>query len=153
MENEILNQLIWIKWLLATVVVTFAVGAVALALLARMLSKIPEQIRSDVSFPDRAKALLDEGKPEEVIGLAEKRISKFPADGYAHWYLGQACYRIGDLRRALICLRKTQDLQPEWESSYTGPLILVIEKKLAESSVKPELKVVTPDPAFERDQP
>ena len=153
MENEILNQLIWIKWLLVTVVVAFAVGAAALAVLVRAFSKIPEQIRSDVSFPDRARALLDEGKPEEVISLAEKRISKFPADGHAYWYLGQACYRIGELHRALICVRKTQELQPEWENSYTAPLIRAIEKKIAEGFAKPELKVVTSDEVLERDQP
>jgi len=146
MENEILNQLVWMKWLLVTVVIAIAVGTVALTILVRIFSKIPEQIKNEVSFPDRAKVLLDQGKPEEVISLAEGCVSKFPADAQAHWFLGQACYRVGDLRRALICLRKTQELQPDWESSYTGPLIRIIEEKLAEGYTKPELKVVAPNP-------
>lgn len=153
MENEMLSQLIWIKWLLVTVVVAITIGAVAIAVLVRAFSKIPEQMKSDVSFPDRAKSLLDQGKPEEVISLAEEQVLKFPADSHAHWYLGQACYRIGDFQRALICLRKTQALQPDWESSYTGPLIRVIEEKLAEGSARPELRVVSPNPSFERDAP
>ena len=148
MENEILNQLIWIKWLFVTVVVAIALGAVVLTVLMRAFSKIPEQIKNEVSFQDRAKALLDQGKPEEVITLAEERVLKFPGDSQAHWFLGQACYRVGDLHRALICLRTTQELQPDWESTYTGPLIRVIEGKLAEGSVKPELKVVAPNPSI-----
>lgn len=153
MENEILNQLTWIKWLLVTIVAAITVGAVALAVVVRIFSKIPEQIKSETSFPDRARTLLDQGKPEEVIRLAEERILKFPADGHAHWYLGQAYYRAGDFHRALICLRKTQDLQPDWKSTYTAPLIRVIEEKLTEGSAKPELKLVTPNPSFEKDTP
>ena len=149
MENEILTQLVWIKWFLVVIVAALALGSVAMGIAVRAFAKIPEQMKSDISFPDRARELLDKGKTEEVIGLAEDRISKFPADSQAHWFLGQACYRVGDLRRALICLRKTQELQPDWESTYTGPLIRVIEEKLAKGTPKPGLKVVAPNESFE----
>lgn len=141
MENEILTQLIWIKWLLIIIVAAISVAAAATVVLARLGSKIPEQMMKDDSFLDRAKALLDQGKSEELISLAEERVSQFPADSHAYWFLGQACYRIGDLKRALNYLRKTQDLQPEWEGSYTGPLVRVIEEKLAEDTGKPDLEV------------
>lgn len=153
METEILNQLMWIKWLLIVIVAAIVFGAIGIVILARVFVKLPEQIKGDISFPDRARMLLDQGKPEEVISLSENRISKFPADSHAHWFLGQACYRAGDLRRALMCLRKTQELQPEWESSYTGPLIRAIEERLAEGSSKAELKVITSHPAFEKAAP
>lgn len=153
MEIEILNQLIWIKWLLVTVVIVIAIGAIAFVGMVRIFSKPPEQVGLGGSFPTRARALLDQGKPEEVISLADERVLKFPADGQAYWYLGQACYRVGDLNRALVNLRKTQDLQPDWENSYTGPLIRAIEEKIAEGATKPDLKMVIPKPLFEKDDP
>lgn len=104
---------------------------------------------SDIPFPDRARMLLDQDKAEEAIALAEERISKFPADGLAYWYLGKACYRVGDFQRALASVLRAQELQPDWHVSDTAPFIQTIQEKLAENATKPELKVVTLKPAFE----
>jgi len=153
METEILTQLIWIKWLLIFTVIVIAIAAASMVALAWFASKIPEQMMKENSFHDQAQALLDQGKSEELIGLAEERVSKFPADSYAYWFLGQACYRIGNLKHALNYLRKAQDIRPEWESTYTGPLVRVIEEKLAEDTGKPDLKLIKPNQSFEKSAP
>ena len=93
---------------MAVAVTAIVIGAIALTILVNVFSKIPDQIKTEISFSDRAQELLDQDKATDLIQLAEERVLKFPADSHAHWYLGNACYRVGDLQRALVCLRKTQ---------------------------------------------
>lgn len=118
-------------WLLISIVV------VLLVLALKFFPKLPERMESDASFSDQATTLLDQGKVEGAIALAEQRLAKFPADGEAYWYLGKACYRVGDLERALICMIKVQELQPEWDASLTANLIKAIKEKQSGTSPSP----------------
>ncbi len=146
MEAEILTQLVWIKWLL--IVVTLAAIAVAgvFVWIGMSMVHLPKEMQSKISFHEQAKVLLDSGKPEEVLALAEERATRFPADAYVHWFTAQASYRLGNFPHALVALKKTQELQPDWEETYTRPLVRFIEAKLSESPPKPDLRVITPDP-------
>lgn len=118
-------------WLLIGIVVVVVVLAL------KLFAKLPEKIESDSSFADQATTLLDQGKVEGAIALAERRLSKFPADGEAYWYLGKACYRVGDPERALICMLKVQELQPEWDASLAANLIKAIKEKQSGVSAAP----------------
>ncbi len=151
MEMEVLHQLVWIKWLLVAVLFVFvaAVGLIGMAMLK--MGRMAEQMKSEQHSTDRLKALLDEGKAEEAIALVEARLKKYPDDAQAHWFLAQACYRTGDLHRSLIALRKTQELQPDWEATYTGPLLRVLEQRISDAGGRTDLKVVTPSPSPSRD--
>src|ERR1035437_5109196 len=111
MEPAILQQLIWIKWLLIAIACVFAAIGIAFLWLIRSFAKFPEQMKANVSFSDNAKSLLDQGKYEETALLAEAQIAKYPGDAQALWFHGQAAFRTGELRSALISLKKAQELQ------------------------------------------
>jgi len=153
MEAEILTQLVWIKWLLIVVALAAIAVAGVFVWIGMSMVHLPKEMQSKISFHDQAKALLDGGKPEEVLALAEERATKFPADAYVHWFAAQASYRLGNFPRALVALKKTQELQPDWEETYTRPLIRVIEARLSENLPKPDLRVVTPNPTASPDAP
>jgi len=153
MDALILQELVWIKW--AVVAIAVATGVIAIfALLAlRAVALFPEMIQGRATFADRAKALLDQGKTAELLDLCDSHVLEFPADGHAYWYMGQASYRTGNLRRALICFRKVQALQPDWEAGHVQPMIAALEEKLGDRGEKPDLKVVEPIKPSEPDAP
>jgi hypothetical protein len=61
--------------------------------------------------------------------------------------------RLGNLNEALIHGKKAQEIQPDWESAYTGAFIAYVEKELAKSKTKAELRVVPPNPSPQSDAP
>ena len=134
MDTQIIQQLVWIKWLLTGLFVEVTMFlAIAAALTISFLRYIRNQAR-DHSFQERAKNLLDLGKPDEVLALAERRAAEYPADAYAFWFIAQASYRLGNMDRALFSLKKTRELEPRWEDEFIAPLMRTIEEKLQSSS-------------------
>jgi len=145
MESLVLQQLVWIKWALVAIAAALAVIALFAIFAMQAVASLPEMVKGRIAFADRAKAMLDQGANKKLLDLCDSHILEFPADSHAYWYMGQAHYRTGNLRRALICFRKVQELQPDWEAASIQPMIATIEAKLAERGEKPGLKVVSPE--------
>ena len=85
-----------------------------------------------------------------VIEKCRERLMLFNDDASAHYFVGVALHRRGDLRQALVHLKHIPELQAGWD---VQPMIQAIEGKLSALDEKPDLKVVKmtsddrPDPA------
>ncbi len=141
MDAQILQELIWIRWL-ATVGagagVVFAIGLVVSVILNYRHNLQGIQTND---FFTRGNALLMKGQLDELLALCDKHLLKFPADGGAHWLKANVHYRRKEWTLALISYRKADELQPGW--ALTQP-ISEIEEKIANAAASPELKVIAP---------
>ena len=152
MDVEILNQLIWIKWVLFVIASALVVFALGMAWAAVISSRALKTSTTEQPFPEKAKQLLDKGLHAETRALSEERIRAYPGDAHALWFHAIACHRLGDSGAAVRSLRKARDLQPDWGESYVAPLIAAIEAQGGTSS-KGELRVITPNPSVNPDAP
>jgi cytochrome c-type biogenesis protein CcmH/NrfG len=152
MDAEILNQLIWIKWLLAAIALAFVVIVGGVVWGGVMSSRALKATKTEKPFYERAKDLLDKGLHIEARALSEERIRAYPGDAHALWCHAIACYRLGEASTAIRSLRKAKELQPDWADSYVSPLIAAIESQGSTSS-KAELRVITPNPSVNPDAP
>jgi hypothetical protein len=97
-----------------------------------------------MSFADQAKRLLDKERFEELMDMCRKHIDEYPGDAHGYWFQGQADFRRGNLRHALVSLRKVEQLQPDWDAN-TRPLIDVIERRLSQPGENHDFKVISPN--------
>ncbi len=148
MDASLLQELVWIKWALAAIALAFVVLAACAIAALWALARVPAAIKGRASFADEAKHLLDKGQLDELAELCERQATEFPGDANAYWFQAQADYRKGKLRRALGSLHRVHELQPDWDATYTEPMIAAIEQRLVAEGDKPDLKIVgtPPDP-------
>jgi tetratricopeptide (TPR) repeat protein len=92
------------------------------------------------SFSERAQPLLDEGNLAKLIEICHARLEIFHDDAHAHWYLGVALYRRGELKFALRYLKRVPELHPGWDVSA---MVTRIDEELKAKDGKPELTIVT----------
>ena len=152
MDAEVLNQLIWIKWLLTAIALAFVVIAAGLVWGVVMSQRALRTTKTDKPFYEKAKDLLDKGLHVEARALSEERIRAYPGDAHALWCHAVACHRLGEANTAIRSLRRAKELQPDWADSYVSPLIAAIESQASVSS-KAELRVITPNPSVNPDAP
>lgn len=152
MDAEILNQLIWIKWLLVAISLALVVFALGMAWAAVVSSRALKTSTTEQPFSEKAKQLLDKGLHAEARALSEERIRAYPGDAHALWFHAVACHRLGEPATAIRSLRKARDLQPDWGQSYVAPLIAAIEAQSSTPS-KGDLRVITPNPSVNPDAP
>jgi len=150
MDPKLLTELEWIRGSLVVIAAAMAILALVGLTFFGVLVQIPKLLRSRMTFADEAKLLLDQGRLEKLVQLAENRIEQYPGDAEAWWYMGQGAYRTGQYRRSLNALRKVLDYQPAWPG--IKELIEVIEDKLAKGAEVPELKIVTPSATPTREE-
>ncbi len=146
--SQILDQLGWIRIHLQVLIV---VGIVFVATLISVSRAMSRQVRAD--FPRRGQELLNREKYKEVVERGTKHLRDFPGDAHSQWLVAQAHMRLGNLNEALIHGKKAQEIQPDWENAYTGAFINHVEKELAKSKTKAELRVVPPNPSPQSDAP
>lgn len=139
--SQILDQLGWIRLHLQALI---AVGVVFVILMVAIARNATRPSRAD--FARHGQELLHQEKYREVIALGNAHLAKFPGDAHSQWLVAQAQMRAGNLNPALLHARKAQQLQPDWEATYTGAFISHVEQELARAKAKPDLKVVAPDP-------
>jgi len=147
MDAQALAELKTIKWLLIGIVV--ALAYIALFVSAFVINAIRvSRLHLKGSFSDHGKALLDQGKHNELIELCDARLQEFPGDATAYWLVAQAYHRTGNLRRALVSFKKVHELQPDYN---VGPMIEIIEDKISKEGPRPDLAVVAPFSSFAHD--
>jgi hypothetical protein len=154
MDNEVLAQLVQIKWLLV-VFVAISVLRVGFQTWWKIKSSGGfDAIMSDeAEFPERAHSLMDQGKHAELLALAHNRTTQFPGDALAFWYHATAAHRLGDRAEALASLRKVQNLQPDWVSTHVRPFIEEIELHGVPPQPAPVLRAIVPSVPTSQDVP
>ena len=135
MEQEILQQLVWIKWLLLVFVILVPLCIVIIAIgiayaEARIRRRMPQE-----TLPWRD--MLERGEAERVVELTRARVSVAPYDAEAPWCLAQGYRRTNDFWRALSTARQLEKMYPEW-ASHTEPLIRHMERELAKGGGMPK---------------
>jgi cytochrome c-type biogenesis protein CcmH/NrfG len=146
--EQITNHLVWIRWELALLLLLVVFFVAVLVVAVRKGLNQP-----NVDFSKTGQQLLNQEKYTDVVRLALQHVKSYPGDANAQWLLAQAQMRLGNHSEALIHARKTQELQPDWEQTFTGPMISHLEKQLSEAKQKPDLRVVSPNPAPQPDAP
>ena len=152
MDPTIASLLGEIRWFMKAIAIGIGVIAFCFVIMAGIATHMPRMARSRMSFNDRMKLLLDEGRAEKVRDSCEAHLGTYPEDSDAYWYLAHATYRTGDLRRALRCIRKVADYHPEWTGA-TDQFARIVEQKLVERGEKVELRIVSPNPALNPEPP
>ena len=133
--QQLASDISLLKWLLGIVSVFLLIVTTMLVFAFMMLQravKNSDQRAASNFFQDQADNLLEEGKNAELKVLAEDRIKDYPADAWAHYYLGIAYYRLDDLVRAKQNFIKVTELSPHLKS-VADENIEEIDKILSES--------------------
>jgi cytochrome c-type biogenesis protein CcmH/NrfG len=147
--HNILQRPAATEWLLLVIAVAAVIIAVCSVLILGILRVAGAQLVQRASFSENMQPLLDRGDLDTLIEKCRDRLKQFNDDASAHYFLGVALHRRGDLRQALTHLKRISQLQAGWD---VQPMIQAIEDKIAASDEKPGLKVVKttddrPDPA------
>lgn len=137
-QQKMLQQLIHIKWLLVLVAVGVSISAGSWLWSTYRASTYLSTHKEE--FTEKARRLLVEDKPLEVISLAENHLKNQPQDAYGPWFLAMAYYQAGKFQEALHWLDKTQELNPTWVSEYIKPYREAIKKKQQESNAQSKQK-------------
>jgi tetratricopeptide (TPR) repeat protein len=154
MDSEILVQLVQIKWLLVAFVaiVVFRACLSAWTEIMKLGGFHPAKLLRS-SFLEEARGLLEAGENAKALIVAEHRIKQAPGDAYGFWFHATAAYRVGNMPAALRSLRKVAELQPDWGITHVQPFIQAIEAQTSPHGQKADLRVLTPNPAFNTDAP
>ncbi len=137
--HSLLQQPTATEWLLLVIAVSAAIIAVCSALILGILRVAGKQLMQRASFSENMQPLLDQGELDALIEKCSERLMLFNDDASAHYFLGVALHRRGDLRQALVHLKRIPELQAGWD---VLPMIQAVESKLAALDEKPDLKVV-----------
>lgn len=144
---EVFNASSWLPVIATGALVVIAFCAVIAMSIFVGISRF---VKSRSSFSEGAQPLLDKGQLEPLIRLCRERLETFHDDTQAHYFIGLALFRKGELRAALNHMKKLTQLDPSWN---VDAMILAIETQLGEQKDKPELKIVESPPTGERDSP
>ena len=97
------QNLIQIKWILASILVFLVAAAAGIIVLIIKLKKFDDIERKKSDFQEVASDLLDKNELEKLIELSNERLSQFPKDIYAHWYLAKA-YRFDRIHQLTLAI-------------------------------------------------
>lgn len=139
--NNLLQQPTATGWLLLVIAVAAAIIAGCSVLILGVLRVAGKQFIQRASFSENMQPLLDRGDLDTVIQKCRERLMLFNDDASAHYFLGVALHRRGELRQALVHLKRIPELQAGWD---VQPMIQAIDAKLTVLDEKPELKIVKP---------
>ncbi len=126
-----------IKWLLVALLGLITLCMVLLAHIFSSLRKIIKAEQDENEFRMKARELLNMNDLEGVIRLASERLSRFPGEIFAHWYLGQAYYQKRQWQKALAEFNYIYEMAPSWRQRFVNPFIYEIKEQL--QSTKPEI--------------
>ena len=135
--EALLRNISQIKWILATILMFLMLAVTGLIVLIIKTNKMSDELGKKHDFSDVARDLLDKDDLEQVIKLALERLSKYPKDQNALWFLGQAYYRQDDWVKSLQQFKLLYEIAPGWRSEHVNPYLEDLKERLRDS--KPEL--------------
>lgn len=137
MENSesTVNQLKIIKWLVMFIAASVLIAAGSIAYFSVLAANLAESSLTnspcgEENFSDKVSNLVDEGKTEEAIKLADDRIKSHPNDEDAYWYRGVAFYLQKKWQPAIEDFNKVEELAPSWKEQYVEPYRTAARAKL-----------------------
>jgi len=137
LSSSILTQLKIIKWLVLFVFLCILATASSITFFSITAAHLAETTLADSpasctkeSFRDQISNLLDEGKLEETIISASKRIKTHPYDENAYWYRGLSFYLQKKWQPAIDDFNKVEELAPSWKDRYVEPYRTAAKSRL-----------------------
>ncbi len=123
MEPELLQTLKEIRGVLYSMGV--AVFIACLFWVIKLISQIIINIKKAMSeaWGNNATDYYDKGEIDKLKKHCEDRISEYPNDAYAFWWLARAYKNTGDVEKADSYFYKVNDIQPSWYEEYVKPYI------------------------------
>jgi cytochrome c-type biogenesis protein CcmH/NrfG len=140
MDTQLLSEIRWIRGALVVIAIALTLLVIGIWIVAGVVST--KAMRSQLSFGDRAKRLLDRDETSKLIEVCEAQLTEYPSDAEAWWYLAQAAYRTFQLKRALDAVDKVRALRPEWP--WIEQFAKAVEEQLSQQAPEPALHVVPP---------
>ena len=104
-----LSQLMWIKILIASLIIPVLLMAVIMSLEYWQSGYGTGDSRK---FVRKAVALLSAGKFGELNALSQQRLQEKPNDASGHYYSAMASYRLGKFAEAETAFRAFLDMDP-----------------------------------------
>lgn len=145
MEDKMLRQLSWIKWLLVVVVTGFLISNVITGwYLWKMFPAMGTALcesgtaQSVDGFQEQGNVLLLKGKEQEVLSLAADREADFPKDPYVFLYRGRAQFQLGEYAKAIETFNLAADLSPSWQDQYITPYVSEAKRRLSAKKASPD---------------
>jgi cytochrome c-type biogenesis protein CcmH/NrfG len=128
---EAVSELETIKWLLIAILVGMvlvALAAVSVAATIWLGFRMAKENNSGKVFRVVAEEHLARNENDELVEYANERLESHPQDVWAHWYLGQAKFYIGQLPESKRCFERVVELEPSWYGSAESWLERIGEK-------------------------
>ncbi len=121
MESEVLQTLKEIRGILFFMVVIFGVFVFFLAL--GIIQIIIKRYKQNLSnrWENIAGNLFNKAKYSELIVHCNTRLSGFPNDVNAVWWLAKSYKELGDYEDAKLLFIKVGELEPSWKPAYVDP--------------------------------
>ncbi len=135
--TDLLTQTTQIKWLFVFILIIFSVGLIGIAILVRLLKRAVDEDRVVNTFKEKAVELLDKDDLDGVIAACKKKLTKYPKEMHALWYLSQAYFRKKEYHKAMESLNLISETAPSWKQHYVMPYINEIKEKM--KNAKPEI--------------
>lgn len=123
----------FIKWLVTAIMIIFCLLLAGVIFVVIFLIKFSKR----ENFKYRAESLFNKGDLETVIKLTSERVTKYPNDVWARWYLGKAYFQKKEWKKALQEFTVLLDKSPSWREGYLDPYIEEIKENLR--NTKPEI--------------
>lgn len=152
-ERKVFRQLVWIKWLVGIVALSFAIIAGAFGWFVWIVGDEFKDKDLETSFRDRGSELLEQGNEAEVLSLAAVREKDFPKDPYVFWYRGRAHYQLGQDEDSLKAFSRTEELAPSWRDEHIIPYTSTIRTRMGTPSTSQTDLRSAPNPTVQRDTP
>lgn len=128
---EAASELETIKWLLIAILIAMilvALAAVSVAVAIWLGFRMAKENNSGKVFRAVAEEHLARNENDELVEYAKERLESHPQDIWAHWYLGQAKFNIGQLPESKRCFERVVELEPSWHDSAESWLERISKK-------------------------
>jgi hypothetical protein len=136
--DVVLWEMRFIRWTLVALFVAGLALVVLLFAFQRSLSQIGARLKdngSERQLHEEIEDLLAKGSPLDAKFLALDWVNRRPGYAYAHWFLAQSHYRLGELVEAKKAFLSVLSLAPNWDSAVT-PWLARVEDEIAAAGPK-----------------
>lgn len=128
MQQEILNELVTIKYLLIGILFSTGIPMIAVVASKFMGVRFQDQTRGE-KFGVVCSQLLEDGEYDELVKYCEAELAKRPNSAIANYNIGRALYEQNDFHSAKEYFLKARELDPTWDKKFISPFLEKIAAK------------------------
>ena len=122
MEQQILEQLVTIKYLLVGILVTTAMPAIVIILSKMMGVRFRDRTKGE-TFRVVATQHLEDGEYQELINYCQNELEKRPNSAMAYWFMGRAYFEQTNYLKAKEHFSKAVEIDPSWNKEFVVPFM------------------------------